>query len=419
MSQTEKVIQELQEASNKKVNILQGVDEQVINGIPVNSKELAEISENADKILAEIKEIDIYSESFTETTKMSEELDKILQLSSQRKEQVIDLNSAFTKRNYVGLEESESKKAIDSLKETLMEYDPRKFNLTEPDRLLGFIPMPDSVGKKVRSYFRKFKDAEGHLNDVVQGVIGARDDGIKSLEELNAFQLKLMKMNKELKKQYMTFKLVLEKVEEHVEELKDRDPYKAKKLEHEVVKNLAYSVRDTLEVMGNAKIGIAQTEILIETQKDLVQMTDRLANNGRLILTIGQNIAISLHEQNKSRELVEGVQEALTALSDGTTQGIKDHVKKTKEMSEKNMGSSPEAMARAFSEAQKSLEEMAAMRSQALNKAKLAIKETEKLIEKVDAQMEIRHEQDTESLGEKMRGVGDKKSPSPMRYLRW
>ena len=58
---------------------------------------------------------------------------------------------------------------------------------------------------------------------------------------------------------------------------------------------------------------------------------------------------------------------------------------------------------------------MAAMRSQALNKAKLAIKETEKLIEKVDAQMEIRHEQDTASLGEKMRGVGDKKSPSPMR----
>ena len=59
MSQTEQIIQELQEASNKKVNILQGVDEQVINGIPVNSKELAEISENADKILAEIKEIDI------------------------------------------------------------------------------------------------------------------------------------------------------------------------------------------------------------------------------------------------------------------------------------------------------------------------------------------------------------------------
>ena len=29
--------------------------------------------------------------------------------------------------------------------------------------------------------------------------------------------------------------------------------------------------------------------------------------------------------------------------------------------------------------------------------------------------MEIRHEQDTESLGEKMRGVGIKKSPSPMR----
>ena len=142
-------VEQLQKPRAQSFNAIKdSLNEELLKGIPLREQEQVEIEQEAVRILEEVRKIDVYSEDFTAKTALSDRLKEILDIAGTRKQQVIDINSAFTKRNFQGMEDSAAKTAIDELKDVLIEYDPSKFNLTEPDRILNFIPLPDSVGKK-------------------------------------------------------------------------------------------------------------------------------------------------------------------------------------------------------------------------------------------------------------------------------
>lgn len=353
-----------------------------LDSIGVSAKELEAAQSEADQVLSEIKKLDI--SEITDSLSVSETLDKLLKHSESTNLQVQNLSSDIGKRTFVGLENSKAKEAIDSLKETLIEFDPSKFKLSEPDRWLGFLPIPDSVGKKLRSYMRKFKESESHLQDIVTGVIDAKNESIASLESINKFNLSLIKVSRDLKKQYLTYKKLQTGLTEHIAELKEVDPQQAKFLEREVLSDVTTKLRDTLETITYARLGIVETEVLGVTQKTLINELGRMVNSGRLILTIGQNIAISLHQQRETTKMIVGIQATLQELTEGTAQELKEHARETSELARQNIGSSPEALSKAFESAYEALNQTTKTHEEMLKKAKQAIADQERIMAEVD-----------------------------------
>lgn len=368
-------------AERLKVKGLSETDKE-FSDIRVADKEIEQIEREAAEVLKEIISFEITDE--TESLHVSQTLDKMLKHTEATRQQVVELNSNIGKKTYQGMENSNAKKAIDDLKEILIEFDPQKFKLNEPDRLLGLLPLPNSIAKKIRSYMNKFKEAESHIEDIVAGVVKAKEDSIQDLEDLSLFSLKLIKTAKELKKQYMRYQKIEEGLVKHIEELKEVDPLQARILEREVLSNVIQKRKDTLEVLGITRLGIVQTDVLITTEKSIINRLDRLSTSGRVIITIGQNIAMSLHRQEEAAKMIIGVEAALEQLLTGTAEDLNEHAKTMKALSEKGLSGSPDALAVAFKQAQEAIDLTNKTQEEMVRKARESIKQQEQLLGEID-----------------------------------
>lgn len=354
-----------------------GMEKEHFKGIPLSQSDEIEIASNTEKIMSQLRNVDIYSEDIVTNDGLSSALRDIFKEASDRKGQVASLTNSFTKRNFQGMEDSSSHSALHEMQQILDEYNPKEYKLNQPEKILGFLPVPDSIKSKMMKYARKFKAAETRINEVILGIMKSRDEGLVSVKELEQVQKQLQQLSKQLTVQYKTFKSLADQIDPYIEELRDRDSLKAEKIEREIRSVLYQNMIDTLEILNYTKLGFTQVGILKETQNTLNTQMDRLANSGMVILQINQTISVSLFKQQQQGEIVDNIQKTMTSLTESAAKGISDHAKHVKELSEKPM-QSVETIQAAFDSTINAVKDLDTARANSVSRAKAAIESLEK-----------------------------------------
>lgn len=356
------------------------MDKSVAKRVPLTDEDRVEIAGTVEAQMSSLKKIDYWGE---DDSAISKQISQIFDNSAKRRAEVDSITSTFSQKNFVGRESSLSMKSINDLREAIAENDPANFKLTTPERLLGFIPMPGMLKKRVANYANKFKTAEVHINEIMTAVLESRDNAIRAEEEIGTVETKLRRLAKGLKKQHEVFKEMTSKVDEFIGELEKDDPQTAAKIRKEVMNRMLEEHRDTLTALNSGLVGITQMGVLKETQRMLIINADRMATTGRLILTISQTIAVAADEQIQMAEMLDKVNGTINDLQTGTAENVKNHAKAMREMSS-NPIAAIEALTSAYADTFAALDEVEKYQDEAGKKAKDSIAAMESLASRAE-----------------------------------
>jgi uncharacterized protein YaaN involved in tellurite resistance len=299
--------------------------------------EIAKVKSLVQEKMKALEEVDIYS---GDTEGISQAFSDIFSRADANRAATSDLANYFTKRNFRGAQDSVSFKSVTELASALKKYDPSKYDLTEPTGIMKFMPaaLRNALPQGVDNYMRSFKEAQGQIELLMDGVAGVAEDGIKAKQELKTFDGKLLKLAKELRVQFETFNEVAKCVDEYLADLTERDPMKADKVRSELIYRVAEARMDTLTTLLQAMNGSILVSSLVKTQDMIITGAQRASSSGRLILTINQTSAAAASEQSDARELLETVNNTIGNMTEGTAKMVNDHVKKMKELASAPMG---------------------------------------------------------------------------------
>lgn len=399
----EQSIHEAQQVLTKNPRVLQ-TQESVLTkramAIPVSDSELAEIEGAVKDKIKQLREIDVY----TDSEQISSSFNDLFSFSQSRKTQARELMSDFSRRNYKGLEDSESFKVVGELREALEKYDPKKFSLSSPERILGFIPLPGGIKKRVRNYANSLKTGETHINEIMGGVTGIIEDSLRAKEELKSTDKKLLLLVKELRKQHIVLERLDDALSEYLDELKERDPIKMEKIKSDVMFKLKQERLDTVTILNTSLLGVDQIRILQETQDMIETSCRRLQDSGNLILSVNQVLVFATHGQQQAANFLESANASINSLTESTAHQIKDHAKKMADFSE-NPLAAVESLDKAFSDTFAAMDTLSQHAKQRTERVQSSITAMNKRLETMDGRR-LSEKQSFQAFGEVVAQVG-------------
>lgn len=358
-------------------------------GIQVSDKELSEIDGKVDEYLSKLKGIDIYKDEGD----LSDALSEVFNTSEQRRAETKQISSALTQTNYKGLENTAGYDAVNDMRDALEQYDPSKFSLLAPERILGFIPMPGIAKKRLKRYARKFQTAETHINQIMDGVDATREDAIRAKKELEQFEKDLLKLAKGLKIQHETYKRLDSRLGEYLLEVEQVDKIRARKISEDLIFKVKQERLDTVTILNHAVLGSEETVILKKTQEMVKIACERAVTNGRLILQINQSIAGNAYQQKRAANLLSNVNQGINTLTRNTADVVLDHAKTMQSLSESSLGDA-KALQDAFKSTRDAFEVLNQGNKQRADKIQSAIDVMETSL----AQAEERKENEKEAI---------------------
>ena len=305
-----------------------------VKRVPITVDEQARVKDGVKAKLAELDKVDIYS---GDADGISKAFQDIFSRADANKTATAELANYFTKRNFRGAQDSTSFKAVTDLAAALQKYNPDKFDLTTPEGWLGKIPLLNK-SRGIANYMRSFKEAQGQIEELMDGVASVAEDGVKAKEELKVFDAKLLKLAKELRVQYETFTELAKSVDEYLVDLAERDPMKADKVRDELTYRIAEARMDTLTTLLQAQNGSILVSSLVKTQDMIITGAARASSSGRLILTINQTTAASVSEQADAANLLGAVNDVIGTLTESNAKMVQEHVKKMKDLASSPIG---------------------------------------------------------------------------------
>lgn len=378
----EKDVQAAQEATQLRSSEVAKAEAQLsakAEAIPIQDAEAAAIEAEVQRTIDELRQVDIYAEDGD----VSKAFGAIFGSANKRRADTQSVSSKLSERNYKGMEDTKSFEAVNQLRDALEEYDPKKFNLTSTERFMGFIPMPGMLKGKLKRYARKMQTAESHINEIMDGVEGTREDGIRAKTELGSLEKGLLQLAKGLRIDHLKYKRLDERVHEYLDELGERDPIKAQKINDELIIKIKQERLDTVTILNFAIIGVEQVGILKKTQDMVIASCERAATSGRLILTINQSISMGAHEQKRAADLLGAVNETINGMTTDTAKTIRDHAKNMRELAESPLAA-VDALQAAFKDTYAATDELKAHLKQAAIKAQGSIDALEGTLAKSD-----------------------------------
>jgi uncharacterized protein YaaN involved in tellurite resistance len=277
------------------------------------------VTQYVDSLLDE----DVQSESF------QAKLDAAFRLGKEEISNASTLMTGrFMERNFVGIEDSESFKSIQTMRGLLDELNPgRQGDLMAPNKILGFIPF----GNKLEAYFRKFQGAGTQMQAVMAGIYAARDDMHRDATEIEQVKTKLWEAMLKLKGAIYFAEQLDQKIAARVESLKTTDPLRAKALEQDVLFYARQNLQDMQTQMAVNVNGYLSMDVLKKTAREMVNGCNRIATTGMSALATAQTVARATGNQIQVMEMLTGVSNTIGDLVIETSKQLGNHVEKTGE----------------------------------------------------------------------------------------
>ena len=244
------------------------------------------------------------------------------------------MQGRFLQRNFVGMEDNSTFKAIQDMRGHLDELNPGKQgDLFQTQKVLGFIP----YGNKLQSYFRKYQSASGQLEKSMQQLYAARDDMQRDVVDLEATRTKLWDAMQKLNGAIHFAETLDVRLHDRVEALKATDPTRAKALEQEVLFYARQNLQDMLTQQAVSTNGYLALDVLKKTGREMMNGCSRIATTGMSALAVAQTVARATGNQIKVMDMLSGVNSTIEGLIGETGRQLNTHVDKTAQFAQNPM----------------------------------------------------------------------------------
>jgi uncharacterized protein YaaN involved in tellurite resistance len=272
------------------------------------------------------------------------------------------MTGRFMQRNFVGIEDSSTFKALHEMRTILDELNPGKQgDLLQPNKLFGLIPF----GNKLQAYFRKYQSAGSQLQTIMSQVHAARDDMQRDAAEIEQVKGKLWEAMQKLKGAIHFATELDRQLAERVTAVAASDPVRAKALEQEVLFYARQNLLDMQTQMAVNVNGYLAMDVLKKTAREMINGCNRVATTGMSALATAQTVARATGNQIQVMDMLQGVSSSIAALVTETSRQLGSHVQATGEYAANPM-IGIEQIQQMFDNTFKAMDAMDTFRSQAI-----------------------------------------------------
>ena len=205
------------------------------------------------------------------------------------------------------------------LRRTVEDLDPSQATGTR--KLLGFLPF----GDKVVDYFRKYQDAQSHLNGILHSLRNGQDELAKDNAALNMEKQNLWATMGRLNQYVYVAERLDTRFSEQIAALEMSDPDRAKALQQDVLFYVRQKHQDLLTQLAVSIQSYLAIDIIIKNNIELIKGVDRASTTTVSALRTAVIVAQALGNQKL-------VLDQITALNTTTS----DLIQRTSEMMRDN-----------------------------------------------------------------------------------
>ncbi|HYI59801.1 MAG TPA: toxic anion resistance protein [Microlunatus sp.] len=205
------------------------------------------------------------------------------------------------------------------LRRTVEGLDPSQATGTR--KLLGFLPF----GDKVVDYFRKYQDAQSHLNGILHSLRNGQDELAKDNAALNMEKQNLWATMGRLNQYVYVAERLDSRLSEQITALEMSDPDRAKALQQDVLFYVRQKHQDLLTQLAVSIQSYLAIDIIIKNNIELIKGVDRASTTTVSALRTAVIVAQALGNQKL-------VLDQITALNTTTS----DLIQRTSEMMRDN-----------------------------------------------------------------------------------
>ncbi|MES2934144.1 MAG: toxic anion resistance protein [Pseudomonadota bacterium] len=237
------------------------------------------------------------------------------------------LSNRFTKKNFVGAEDTPAYKAIANMRSLFDELNPAKQgDLFTPTRILG-IPVP--FGNRLTRYLRKYQSAETQLSTMQDDILSAKDEIAKDVAEMGVARQQMWAAMEKLEGAAYFIQSLDNKLSDSIATLKSTEPDRARAFEQEVL----YYVRQNLgDIQAAQALTINAYNVLGELRKtgrETMNGCDRVSTLGMAALSVAVTLARATGNQIATQQMLSGSKAEIENLIASTGEALNTHVELT------------------------------------------------------------------------------------------
>lgn len=205
------------------------------------------------------------------------------------------------------------------LRRTVEELDPSQ--ATGARKLLGFIPF----GDKVVDYFRKYQDAQSHLNGILHSLQNGQDELTKDNVSLNMEKQHLWENMGRLNSYVYIAERLDARLAATIADLETTDPEKAKALNTDVLFYVRQKHQDLLTQLAVSIQSYLAIDIIIKNNIELIKGVDRASTTTVSALRTAVIVAQALNNQTLVLDQISALNTTTSNLIQRTSEMMKDN----------------------------------------------------------------------------------------------
>lgn len=205
------------------------------------------------------------------------------------------------------------------LRRTVEDLDPSQATGTR--KLLGLIPF----GDKVIDYFRKYQDAQSHLNGILHNLQNGQDELTKDNVSLNMEKQSLWANMARLNQYVYIAERLDARLAATIAELELSDPAKARTLSQDVLFYVRQKHQDLLTQLAVSIQSYLATDIVIKNNIELIKGVDRASTTTVSALRTAVIVAQALGNQQLVLDQISALNTTTSDLIQRTSEMMRDN----------------------------------------------------------------------------------------------
>ncbi|MFT4164505.1 MAG: toxic anion resistance protein [Microlunatus sp.] len=205
------------------------------------------------------------------------------------------------------------------LRRTVEDLDPSQATGTR--KLLGFLPF----GDKIVDYFRKYQDAQTHLNGILHSLRNGQDELAKDNAALNMEKQNLWATMGRLNQYVYVAERLDAKLSEQITALELSDPDRAKALQQDVLFYVRQKHQDLLTQLAVSIQSYLAIDIIIKNNIELIKGVDRASTTTVSALRTAVIVAQALGNQKLVLDQITALNTTTSELIQRTSEMLRDN----------------------------------------------------------------------------------------------
>lgn len=333
------------------------------------------------------------------TNKSEDEIRDILNIITSDEIDKLESSSVLLSNSLLSLEKIENNKTNSISKEILRLNDefekinPNNYNFKE-NKFLSFLPF---ITKPINRYLSKFKSVKESISSIISNLKNSQ----KLLKEDNLALINDKKQYSEiaisLQRKSIVFKTLMQYLEKNLSNLQSD---KKEFYEKSIILNLNKKLRSIYEILAVTRQGIFSTNLLINTNEELIENITNVKVVTKRAIEIGVSMAVCLENQKNVINAVNETKKFANEIILQNSNKMKDQSLEISQIS----GSSTlglEVLKASFENIKEAINTMNLAKEQNLNKLRDEIKTFEELTK--DFEGKIQKQEKENELKEKFK----------------